>query len=162
MLCDAFGMSPEELGLTVEDMEPEAESEENMKRREALQKIGEATGRLLILSNLPGRSSSTRNIEQYLFKSDLSEDALISLATITQQYRILQRNGVTTLEDGLHGHIMTIQNALESTISDKIRREVWRLLAQAQLLARLNVTKKHQLGRPKTLNESAIASAQQS
>src|SRR5216683_863390 len=60
MLCDAFGMSPEELGLAFEDVEPASESDEQMKRREALQKIAETTGTLLMLSNEPGRSSSTR------------------------------------------------------------------------------------------------------
>ena len=162
MLCDAFGLSPEELGFATESYTQDTESDENMKRREALQKIATTTGAVLMLSNMLGHSSSGQNSEQNQLKGGLSEDVLVGLATISQQYRILQRNGVTMLEEGLRGHITTIQNTLECTVSDKFRRELWRLLAQAQILARLNITKKHELGRAKTYNEAAIASAQQS
>jgi transcriptional regulator with XRE-family HTH domain len=168
MLCKTFGMLPEELGYAAEncildmDAEKDPESSEDMKRREALQKIAGATGAVLMCSDILGLSSLTSSNTQPFFKSSVSEDTITGLATITQQYRILQRNGVTVLQEGLQGHITTIQNALDSTLSDKIRRELWRLLAQTQLLARLNTTKKHELGRAKTWNEAAIASAQHS
>ena len=168
LLCKAFGMSPGELGYAAEnclpdmDIEKDPESNEDMKRREALQKIAGATGAVLMCSDILGLSSLTSSNTQPFFKSSVSESTIRGLATITQQYRILQRSGVTVLQEGLQGHITTIQNALDSTLSDKIRRDLWRLLAQAQLLARLNMTKKQELGRAKTWNEAAIASAQHS
>jgi hypothetical protein len=115
-----------------------------------------------MLSKMSERPSLGHSSEQHQVRGGLSEDVLIGLATITQQYRVLQRSGITTFEDGLHGHIVTIQHTLESTISDKYRKELWRLLAQAQVLVRLNITKKHELARAKTWNEAAVASAQQS
>ncbi len=168
MLCNAFGMSPEELGYAAEnclsrtDVEKDPESSEDVKRREALQKIAQATGTTLILSDIVGLSSLTSNTIQPLSKSSLSEETIGGLATITQQHRMLQRNGVTILQEGLHGHITTIQNALDCTVHNTIRRELWRLLAQTQLLARLNMNKKQELGRAKTCNEAAITSAQHS
>jgi transcriptional regulator with XRE-family HTH domain len=161
MLCDAFGMSPAELGFSDKNSQ-EIESDETMKRREALQKIATTTGALLMLSKLPGRSTLKLDRDQHQIKGSLTEEVLIGLATITQQYRVLQRSGVTTIEDGLHGHITTIQHTLEQTASDKYRRELWRQLALSQLLARLNITRKQELARAKTWNESAVASAQQS
>lgn len=89
-------------------------------------------------------------------------EVLSSLTAITQQYRAMQRNGLGAIEDGLRGHIATIQQALEVTVDDRMRRELWHILAKAQLLARLNVTSEHELGRGKTWNEAAIASAQHS
>jgi len=168
MLCTAFGMSPEELGYAAEnclprtDVEIDPESREDVKRREALQKIVQATGTTVMLSDILGLSSLTSNNAQPFFKSNVSEETIIGLATITQQHRLLQRSGVTILQEGLQGHIATIQNVLDSTLSDKVRRELWKLLAQAQLVARLHVNKKHELGRAKTWNEAAIASAQHS
>jgi transcriptional regulator with XRE-family HTH domain len=91
-----------------------------------------------------------------------SPEVLSSLSAITQQYRTMQRNGLGAIEDGLRGHGATIQQALEVTVDDRKRRELWRILAKAQLPARLNVTSEHELGRGKTWNEAAIASAQQS
>ncbi|HEY4033324.1 MAG TPA: helix-turn-helix transcriptional regulator [Ktedonobacteraceae bacterium] len=168
MLCTAFGMSPEELGYVAEnclprtDVEIDPESREDVKRREALQKIVQTTGTTLMLSDILGLSSLTSNNAQPFFKSSISEETIIGLATITQQHRILQRSGVTILQEGLHGHITTIQNALDGTLSETIRRELWRLLAQAQLVARLHVNKKQELGRAKTWNMAAITSAQHS
>jgi len=58
MLCTAFGMSPEELGYAAEnclprtDVEIDPESREDVKRREALQKIVQATGTTLMLSDI--------------------------------------------------------------------------------------------------------------
>jgi len=58
MLCKAFGMSPEELGYAAEnclpdmDSEKDPESSEDMKRREALQKIAGATGTALMFSDI--------------------------------------------------------------------------------------------------------------
>jgi transcriptional regulator with XRE-family HTH domain len=89
----------------------------------------------------------------------LSEISLQNLAAITHQFRIMQRQGDTFIIKGLLGHIATIEEALYRTKQDIIRRELWRLLAQAQLVARLHPIQKLGLAQAKTLNEAAIASA---
>src|SRR5437588_11714249 len=77
MLCKAFGMSSEELGYAAEncipniDVEKDPESSEDMKRREALQKIAEATGTALMFSDILGLSSLTSSNTQPLFKSSV-------------------------------------------------------------------------------------------
>ncbi len=93
--------------------------------------------------------------------SGVPQAVISSLAAITQQYRTMQRNGLAGIEEGLRGHVATIQGALEATSDDRRRRDLWRVLAEAQLLLRLNITKESELGRAKTWNEAAIASAQQ-
>jgi hypothetical protein len=94
--------------------------------------------------------------------ASVPDSALASLAAITRHYRAMQRNGLAGIEDGLRGHIATIQGALKMTADDRKRRELWRVLAEAQLLARLNIMKESELGRAKTWNEAAIASARAS
>lgn len=91
--------------------------------------------------------------------TDVSGTVIQHLAEVTHHYRALQRGGIT-IESGLKDHITTVQNALEATADDGKRRELWRILAQSQLLGRLGITKERELGRARTWNESAIASAQ--
>jgi len=95
---------------------------------------------------------------------DVSAASVANLATITQQYRAMQRRGDTFIRHGLNVHLTTLQDALERAINETIRRELWRVLAQTQLLARLNwhSTKKLELAQVKALNEAAIISAQNS
>jgi transcriptional regulator with XRE-family HTH domain len=93
--------------------------------------------------------------------TDASISTIENLASMTHHYRSLQRAGFAT-EDGLRTHIGLIQNALENTVSDRYRRELWRIQAQSQLLARHSITSKRELGRARTWNEFAIASAQYS
>lgn len=95
------------------------------------------------------------------YTTRVTNHAIESLQGINQQYRIMQRNGIY-IEQGLRGHITTIEEMLESTVDDSSRREIWRILAQAQLLQRLNVTREQELGKAKRWNESAIASARNS
>lgn len=90
------------------------------------------------------------------------DNTLQTLGAMTAQYRLLQRQGAQGIEQGIRGHISSIQATLENTISDENRRELWRLLSRAQLLARLNITDKKDLAKGKTWNEFAIASAQNS
>jgi hypothetical protein len=59
-------------------------------------------------------------------------------------------------------HIQTIQRALDLTVDDGQRRELWRILAQAQIVASFHPRKKTEQGKTKTLLEAAYSSAQQS
>ncbi|MBV8694754.1 MAG: bacterial transcriptional activator domain-containing protein, partial [Ktedonobacteraceae bacterium] len=93
--------------------------------------------------------------------TDVYVSTIENLATITQQYRLLQLAGFAT-EDGLRSHINLIQSTLETTVNGKYRCELWRILAQSQILARHSITKKRELGRARTWNEAAIASARYS
>lgn len=93
---------------------------------------------------------------------NVSDPTIDALDAMTWQYRMLQRNGVKGIDAGIRGHIFAIQTTLESTIEDRKRRELWRILSQAQLLARLNITDPQELAKAKTWNEAAIASAQHS
>jgi len=93
--------------------------------------------------------------------TDVSNSTIENLSAITEQYRSLQRMGLT-IEDGVRGHINLVQNALENSTNDKYRCDLWRILAQSQILARHSITKKQELGRARTWNEMAIASAQYS
>jgi len=94
----------------------------------------------------------------------ISKESINNLAAITQQYRAMQRRGDTFIRHGLNAQISTLQEALENTTNDHLRRELWRILAQTQLVARLNWhgTKKLELAQVKALNETAIVSAQNS
>ncbi|QBD75917.1 hypothetical protein EPA93_07795 [Ktedonosporobacter rubrisoli] len=91
-----------------------------------------------------------------------SEASIGNLAIITHQFRAMQRRGDISIAQGLKTHIETIQGTLEITSNEKLRRELWRLLAQTQLIARLNPHKRSDLARLKTLNEMAIAAARNS
>jgi transcriptional regulator with XRE-family HTH domain len=94
--------------------------------------------------------------------SGLSAPSIANLASITQQFRAMQRRGDTFIASGVNAHVTTLQAALESTVDDTTRRELWRILALAQLVAGFNPLKKTQLVQAKTLHEAAIASAQMS
>jgi transcriptional regulator with XRE-family HTH domain len=90
---------------------------------------------------------------------EASDQVLDNLATKTQLYRTLQRNGAN-VEREVRSHIVLIQDALECTSNDRKRRELWTILAQSQVLVRLSITKEREMARARTWNESAIASAQ--
>lgn len=93
--------------------------------------------------------------------TDLSAATIENLASMLQHYRSLQRAGLAT-EESLRSLVSLIQNALETTMNERYRRELWRIQAQSQLLARHSITRKRELGRARTWNESSIASAQYS
>jgi hypothetical protein len=105
---------------------------------------------------LPFAMHLSHNIDEAL------GDTISSHESITLKYRALQRQGVVGIEDGIKGHIGSIQATLENTVSDTNRRELWRILSITQLLARLNVSDRKHLAKAKTWNELAIASAQNS
>ncbi len=92
----------------------------------------------------------------------VSANLVEGMIALTQQFRALQRNGVTNLEEGLRGQLAMVTQALETTVSDTIRRDLWRIYTLAQLTRRLGITKESELARAKTLNETAIAAAQRS
>lgn len=91
--------------------------------------------------------------------TEVSASIIENLAQITQQYRSFYLIGLI-IEDGLRSHIDLIENALENTIHEEYRCELWRMQAQCQLLARQAAVRKREFGRARTCNESAIAAAQ--
>lgn len=125
-------------------------------RRSLLQVLGVAGAGVIAA---PQIKLPSLPLGQRSYITDVSGKVIQHLTEVTQHYRALQRGGIT-IEAGLKDHIATVQNALEATADDSKRRELWRILAQSQLLGRLGITKERELGRARTWNESAIASAQ--
>jgi len=173
LLCEFFEMSAEQLGLLHQcksrnespDVEATLEAinqlenegvDMNRSRRAFLQLIGAmsvgAAGASYLAANETPPTSSALPVKA-------SNTAIDNFAIITQNFRGLQRAGFA-IEPGLRDQIALIQNALENTLHERHRRELWRLLSQAQLLARHSITNKTELGRARTYNEAAIASAQ--
>lgn len=180
-LCEFYGKTSEELGLVSQRKREEIEHsaprqkessqapiqvqemlasiqnleqegiDMNRSRRFFLQLIGAAGATLL--------TSSTGVHEHPRQLTSVSDSTIENLSLMTQHYRALQRSGLPT-EDGLRSHINLIQNVLESVVSEKYRRDLWRIQTQSQLLARHSITKRSELGRARTWNELAIASAQ--
>ncbi len=93
---------------------------------------------------------------------DLSHASIINLATITQQFRAIQRQGDVLITAGVHAHMQTIQESLACTVDDQRRQDLWKLLALTQIVAAFNPMKKTEQGRVKTFLEAAIASARSS
>jgi len=58
--------------------------------------------------------------------SGVPQAIISSLAAITQQYRTMQRNGLAGIEEGLRGHVATIQGALEATSDSRRRPLTWK------------------------------------
>ncbi len=172
-LCQLFGKRADELGFMDKPLvlkkaietarEPEEATQQsgtqdmNLPRRDFLQTLGVLGTGLFIAQQI---QENYPLVESY--SSDFSKASVTNLATITQQFRAMQRRGDTFITDGVNTHIKTIQEALEHTADDDIRRELWRVLAQTQIVAGFNPMKKTALGRAKTLLEVAIASAQNS
>ena len=147
------------------DQEIEGEEDLNEKRRQMFQhgiELVRATTVMPVINSSIG-SNSTSNDFLYL---PFSSASLHNLTVITQQFREMHRRGETVFWAGLQTHITTIQEALTRTIDDTLRRELWRLFAQTQLLARLGCqpspAKRQELALGKTYNELAIAYAQNS
>ena len=190
LLCSFFGKTPQELGLlpqrlltssnkprvssslaplqaTVREMliamqQLEGEGVNmSQSRRSFLQVLGMAGVALIAAPQEFLRSPSLARAGRQSENTDVSEATIEYLVFITQQYRTLQRSGIAT-EDGLRSLIAVGQEALECTVNDARRRELWRILAQSQLLARHSITKECDRGRARTWNESAIASARYS
>lgn len=170
ILCDYFEMSAEQLGLlprcqsqgdgsyveatleAIDQLENEG-VDMNRSRRAFFRLIG-AMGVSYLAANETLPTSLASPVKA-------SNTTIESLAIITQNFRGLQRAGLV-VEPGLRDQIALIQNALENTLHEGYRRELWRLLAQSQLLARHSITNKAELGRARTYNEAAISSAQYS
>jgi transcriptional regulator with XRE-family HTH domain/tetratricopeptide (TPR) repeat protein len=144
----------EDIMKTRQESQQGEKGEESVNRREA-NKVLSTFGLQLFSSN------STRGD---FLSSPFSLASLHNLTVITQQFREMHRRGDTFFWPGLHAHITTIQDLLTSTTEDTIRRELWRLFAQTQLLVRLgyqpNPAKRQELAQGKTYNELAIAYAQ--
>lgn len=178
-LCLIYGVTAEQLGLIsdfqldhveedrskplqslADDMLTIMDSLENEgvnmdhSRRSFLQLLGHTS----VFLSMPAYTSLASSHKS---PANISSDIVGSINAITQNYRTLQRAGLAT-EDGLRNHITLIQGTLENTHHEGQRRELWRNLAQAQLLARHSVTKKTEFMKARTWNEAAIASAQYS
>lgn len=128
----------------------------NRSRRFFLQMLG-ATGAAFLVSPKEVVYSTIGHRQDQI--KDISVATIENLMLMIQHCRSLQRAGFTT-EESLKSLVGLIQNALENTVNDTYRQELWRIQAQCQLLARHSITKKRELGRARTWNESSIASAQ--
>jgi transcriptional regulator with XRE-family HTH domain len=144
----------EDIMNTRQESQPGETSEESVNRRDANKVLG-TFGLHLFGSNATSDES--------LF-SPCASASLHNLTVITQQFREMHRRGDAFFWPGLRAHITTIQDILTGTTEDTLRRELWRLFAQAQLLVRLgyqpNPAKRQELAQGKTYNELAIAYAQ--
>lgn len=132
-----------------QDMDP--------SRRGFLQTLGLLGTEFLAAPRLPGYGLFIGN-----HSPKLSQASVAHLATITQQFRAMQRLGDVFITDGVNTHIHTVQEALEHALDDSLRSALWRVLAQTQIVAGFDPTKKMGRGRAKTCLEAAIASAQNS
>ena len=126
-------------------------------RRNFLQTLGILGTELLISPQFQGNSSFDEN-----HLPGISQASVANLAAITLQFRTMQRQGDAFISNGVKSHIQTIQEALEQTLNDTVRRELWRVLAQTQTVASFNPVKRAERGRAKTFLEAALASAQNS
>ena len=129
--------------------------EESVNRRDATKVLG-----TFALQSFVSHSKSSDFLSSPYFSASLH-----NLTVITQQFREMHRRGDTFFWPGLRAHITTIQDLLTCTTEDNIRRDLWRLFTQAQLLLRLscqpNPANRQELAQGKTSNEFAIAYAQQ-
>lgn len=131
-----FGMSAEEL-----DLAPEGSG---MHRRQFLQSLA--------LTSLMPQVLAYNG-------SPLSSSTVESLAMISGHYRIMLRNGDVNIGQALSAHLSTIQNALMCTANDSMRHDIWRILAQTQLISFAIPTNTD--AQMKTYIELAISSARQ-
>ena len=154
-LCLIYGLAADQLGL-MDAAESASGSQFNQKssRRSFIQTMGVVSTGVMVAPHILSQYKSL----------PISKESITNLAAITQQYRMMQRRGDTFIRHGLNAHIATLQEALETSSNDHLRRELWRILAQTQLVARLNWhgTKKSELTQVKDLNEAAIDSAEHS
>jgi tetratricopeptide (TPR) repeat protein len=142
-LCKLYHALPDDLGFPKEER-PDAENpSEGISRRAFL------TAAVLVPLALgihptiqPGVTGST----------------LETLAEINAHYRALQGEGIIYSREQLQAHIASIEQFLTSTLDLSSRRELYRLLCQALLLACGGRTPAERL----TLTERALGVAQQS
>ena len=152
-LCLIYGLTADQLGfMDAPESTLSGQINQNTSRRSFIQTMSIVSTGVIVAPQI---------LSQYKSLA-ISKESINNLAAITQQYRAMQLRGDTFIRQGLNAHIATLQGALENTINDNLRRELWRILAQTQLVARLNWhgTKKLELAQVKDLNEAAIVSAQ--
>ncbi len=155
-LCKLYMMTADQLGFMDAPVGLQSSQlNQNASRRSFLQTMSMVSTGVIITPHV---------LSSYPPLSGISKESITNLAAITQQYREMQRRGDTFIRHGLNVHIATIQDALENTTNENLRRELWRVLAQTQIVARLNwhSVKKTELAHLKALNEAAIVSAQNS
>ncbi len=148
-LCALFGMNAAELGFL-------GPTSDNPSRNE--QQVFLASERKLF----PVTQIEELNSSSGIHSIEVSNTSITNLAIITEQFRAMQRRGDVLIVDGINTHIKTIQETLEWTLDDNSRCELWRVLAQTQIVSAFNPMKKTERGRVKTFLETAVASAQNS
>ncbi len=148
-LCRIYEATAEELGFVVVS---------KTSRRSLLQALGVGAMGVGFISTPSVRLPSLFGPSNGR-AGEASDQVIQDIATKIQFYRTLQRSGAN-VEREVRSHIILVQDALESTTNDRKRRELWTLLAQSQILVRLSITKERDMARARTMNESAIASAQ--
>lgn len=79
----------------------------------------------------------------------ISEASIDDLSAITNHLRTLQRQGDVPIFNELTAHLSVIQNALNATMDDRQRHDLWRILAQIQLIGRLSPFAKRDLAKAK-------------
>jgi len=97
-------------------------------------------------------------VQAALAHEHVSGSTIETLASNNAQYRAWQNAGIVYSREQLQGHITTIEHLLTTTLDYGSRRDLYRLLSQAQFLACGGRTNPERL----TLFEKAVASAQQS
>jgi tetratricopeptide (TPR) repeat protein len=131
--------------------------EQNMglSRRNFLYLLGAGGIEASLLTSQRLRMVSNRSL------SRLSDTSLHELTKVTAHLRTIHRQGDIPIAQELFAHLSVLQGALNATMDDGQRHELWRLLAQTQLLCRFNLPKRDMV-KAKTFNEMAIASARNS
>jgi hypothetical protein len=126
-------------------------------RRAFLQRLGTLTTGMVLSSQFPDPPLFAEHLVP-----DLSQATVANLATITHQYRQMQRQGNTFIMAGVNAHIHMLHDALGHTTQEQVWHDLWRILARTQLVAGFQPVRKEQRGQAKTFLESAIASARNS
>ena len=144
MLCDTFGMSPGELGFGSENDLQETESDEQMKRRELIKRIGYTTGALLISPQVVLNSDDLERLSKVLMNpSIIDSETLQGLKKTTENYWQLRiRGSVTspTLLTTAIEHLEVIKKLLQGSLLPTMRTQLCAIASETmQLTGRLLV-----------------------
>lgn len=151
-LAEQSTMRSNQIIIPGQDLE---EQHMGLSRRNFLYLLGaggiEASG----MASQPTKTRPSRSFQR------LHEASIHELATLTTHLRILHQQGDIPFSHELYAHLSVIQHALHATLDDNQRHDLWRLLAQTQLLCQMRLSKQHS-ATAKTFSEAAVASARNS
>jgi transcriptional regulator with XRE-family HTH domain/predicted negative regulator of RcsB-dependent stress response len=147
MLCDTFGMPPGELGFVSENNLHETESDEQMKRRELIKRIGYTTGALLISPQVVLNSDDLERLSKVLMNpSIIDSETILGLKKTTENYWQLRiRGSVTspTLLTTAIEHLEVIKRLLQGSLLPTMRTQLCAIASETmQLTGRLLVDKR--------------------